>query len=120
MLQKSITAKQSLILNEAKRHLGVPYEYGAPGPTAFDSSYFVRYVYKKSLGLSLPKSSYDQLKIGLPINKNNILPGDLIFSLNGKHVSIYCGENQVIHAPCKGRKVSIAPLFDFYTARRLI
>lgn len=45
-----------LILQEAKKHLGKPYRYGAKGPKAFDCAGFARYVYLQ-FGIELPGGS---------------------------------------------------------------
>ena len=45
-----------LIIEEAHRHLGTPYRYGARGPKAFDCSGFTSYVYRK-FGITLSHSS---------------------------------------------------------------
>ena len=40
------------VINEAKKHLGKPYVWGAAGPNSFDCSGYVSYVLKQT-GLSL-------------------------------------------------------------------
>ncbi|GAB6169271.1 hypothetical protein JCM1393_17310 [Clostridium carnis] len=108
------------IVNEAKKYLGFPYKWNSNGPDSFDAAGLVQFVYKKSLGINLPRDIYNQIKLGKTIPFDELIAGDLIFSFNGEHVSIYIGNNQVIHSPFAGKKVRISTLFNFYTAKRLI
>lgn len=120
MVQKNTYTKRDLLVKEAKSHLNTPYEFNASGQASFDSSNFVKYVYKKALNITIPKTVYDQMKIGVPISRADLLPGDLVFAFKGTHVSIYIGRNQIIHCPYIGKKVEISNMSDFYSARRLI
>ena len=47
------------IIEEAYRHLGIRYKYGANGPRSFDCTGFTCYVYNK-FGYKLSRSSKDQ------------------------------------------------------------
>ena len=101
----SYSASQATrIINTGIRYLGTPYQYGAPsGQTnTFDCSSFVQYVYKKN-GISLPRSSREQAKVGRYVPRSQLRAGDLVFfSIPGSpglihHVAIYAGNNQILH-----------------------
>lgn len=62
----------------AKRFLGTRYVLGATGPSAFDCSGFVGYVYR-NFGINLNRTSRDQYRQGEKVNMSNIRPGDLLF-----------------------------------------
>ena len=86
----------------AKQFLGNPYVWGGTSLTkGADCSGFVLSVYKK-FGVKLPHYSGSQANSGTKISFSEIQPGDLIFyaDSNGKinHVTMYIGNNQVIHA----------------------
>ena len=49
---------------------------------------------------------------------SNLQPGDLVFPHTG-HVGIYVGGGMMIHAPQTGDVVKVAPVYRFYTARRI-
>lgn len=108
-----------VIVNEAKKYLGVPYVYGANGPYNFDCSGLVQYVYKQALGISLGRTTYDQVKEGRAVSRDELQPGDLVFPHSG-HVQIYIGNGQVIHAPQTGDVVKISPLGTVWSARRIL
>ena len=116
---KALTNSQGQsIVSEAKKHLGKDYVYGASGPNTFDCSGLVQYVYKQALGISLPRTTYDQANVGVEVSTSELQPGDLVFPSSG-HVQIYIGNGQVIHAPHTGDVVRISSLGTVWHARRI-
>ena len=116
------TSNADKVVNYAKGLLGKPYVWGATGPNRFDCSGFTSYVFKHSVGKTLPRTSSSQGNTGTKINKNNIKKGDLItFTTNGKgsisHVGIYIGNNQFIHASSTAKKVTISNLSGYYESK---
>ena len=90
----------------AQSKLGSPYVYGASGPSSFDCSGLTQWAYAQA-GVSLPRTTYDQAKIGTRINSQSDLKvGDLVFFYNDlHHVGLYAGNGQVLHAPRTGTVV---------------
>lgn len=66
------------ILDSAQAQLHKPYRYGAKGPNTYDCSGFTRYIYGL-FDISLPASSRSQAEIGVPVEPQEMRPGDLIF-----------------------------------------
>ena len=98
----SDTPSRSKIVQEAKKHLGVPYLWGGNTPAGFDCSGFTRYVLNQC-GYTLPRTTEEQVKVGTAISKSALQPGDLVFLQNTyrsgvSHVGIYIGNDQMIHA----------------------
>jgi cell wall-associated NlpC family hydrolase len=113
------------IVAYASNFLGTPYVWGGNGPNYFDCSGFTRYVFAH-FGVSIPRVSRDQAKVGTYVAKSDLQPGDLVFFAKpGRavhHVGIYVGNNSYIHAPSTGDVVKISTLSsrsDYYTARRV-
>jgi cell wall-associated NlpC family hydrolase len=107
---------------EARRHLGVPYKHGGLDPRGFDCSGLAYYVYKR-LGLELPRSSAKQATVGRKIRRNHLRAGDLVFFATGggkavTHVGIYLGGQKFIHAPGRGKTVTISEMDSDYYSRR--
>ena len=109
------------VISYAKTLLGKPYVWGAQGPSGFDCSGFTYYVFKNSVGKTLPRTSYLQSGYGTYVSKSNLKPGDLIFFdtvgvNNGgvTHVGIYIGDGQFIHAASGQGKVVINNLNNSY------
>ena len=106
------------IVEFAKTQIGKPYVYGATGSSSFDCSSFVQYVFKKTLGITIPRVSAEQ-SIFKPKLHNNIKKGDLLFFETlekGRisHVGMYIGNRQFIHASSKNKRVTVSNFAGFY------
>jgi cell wall-associated NlpC family hydrolase len=97
----------------AMRYLGVPYVWGGSSPSGFDCSGFVAYVYAQ-VGVSLPHYTGAQWNMGVPVDRSDLQPGDLVFFDGLGHVGIYIGGNEFIHAPHTGDVVKISSLTGWY------
>jgi peptidoglycan DL-endopeptidase CwlO len=105
----------------AKAAIGKPYRYGAAGPNAFDCSGLVMSVFKKA-GVSLPRTSAAQSRVGTAVSRDQLKPGDLIFFYSPvSHVGIYLGGGKIVHASTSGEPVKISDIGrrPFHNARRL-
>jgi cell wall-associated NlpC family hydrolase len=101
--------------------LGKPYVWGAGGPSSFDCSGLVSYVYAQ-VGVSLPHNAAAQYGYGTPVSYGDLQAGDLVFFSGLGHVGIYIGGGQFIHAPHTGDVVKISSLSShggYVGARRL-
>ncbi len=107
------------IVNEAYKHLGKAYVWGAKGPDNFDCSGFTSYVYKTVTGIWIGGDTYSQIGSGREVSYSELQPGDLVFPHAG-HVGIYIGNGQMIHAPQTGDVVKVAPVYKFWRARRIL
>jgi cell wall-associated NlpC family hydrolase len=92
------------LLQEAQRHLGVPYKEAGMDPSGFDCSGFTCYVFEQN-GVSLPRRAADQYTFCQKIDPDEALAGDLVFFTNGtqiNHVGILISDKgapmQMIHA----------------------
>ncbi|AVQ47113.1 C40 family peptidase [Clostridium botulinum] len=99
--------------------IGAPYVSGGNGPSGFDSSGFVQYVYKNVAGINLPRDTYRQINVGTAVSKNELYPGDLVFP-NKNDVGIYIGNGQMIHASYSHRKIEKTSVYAFYAGRRVV
>jgi cell wall-associated NlpC family hydrolase len=113
------------VVSIAMQYLGVPYVWGGASPsTGFDCSGFVMYVFAQ-IGVSLPHHAASQYNYGVPVSRDQLAPGDLVFFDGLGHVGIYIGNGQFIHAPHTGDVVKISSLYEswysatYYGARRL-
>lgn len=101
------------MVNYALQFVGNPYVWGGNDPhTGADCSGFVRYIYSNVAGISLPRVSRDQAKVGTRINSSQMRPGDLIFytGSNGvvNHVAMYIGNGQIVHAASRRSGIKIS------------
>lgn len=108
---------QTALVQEARRHLGKPYVWGAKGPNAFDCSGLAYTVYANATGHNIGGWTGDQQYAGTQIPVSEAQPGDLLFwgapTSVTTHVAIYIGNGQYIHAPQPGDVVKIGSLQTF-------
>ncbi|MGC9670658.1 C40 family peptidase [Planosporangium sp. 12N6] len=93
----------------ARRQVGKPYLWGATGPSAFDCSGLVMRAWQAG-GVRLPRTTFEQAKVGRRITRSQLLPGDLVFTNNFGHVQLYIGAGAIIEAPHAGASVRIGSL----------
>lgn len=96
----TVSATGNAIVDYAYQFLGTEYKWGGTTPEGFDCSGFTQYVFKNAAGVSLPRTTYDQINVGVAVSYDDLQPGDLVFPHTG-HVGIYVGNGQMIHAPKK-------------------
>lgn len=105
------------IVRVAHQFLGVPYVWGGDNPaTGLDCSGFLQNVFRR-VGVNIPRTTYDQFKVGQPVGLHQLRPGDAVFIEPGKsgpnHVGMYIGNGLVQQSPHTGTRNSIMPLKDF-------
>ena len=121
----SASSEGKEVVEFAKKYLGYKYVAGGSSPsTGFDCSGFTTYVFR-NFGVSLNRSSKDQIKNGTAVSKSNLQPGDIvIFKNQGKtaigHVGIYIGNGNFIHAANKKEGVVITALSSSYYSQRYV
>ncbi|MGD6843452.1 LysM peptidoglycan-binding domain-containing protein [Bacillus infantis] len=93
-----VSSKADVIINEAKKYIGVPYKWGGSTTAGFDCSGYINYVFKKA-GISIPRTVATIWSAGKPVSSPS--PGDIVFFETGtgpSHAGIYLGGNQFIHS----------------------
>ena len=113
-------APYSGVVSIALQYLGIPYKWGGAAPTTgFDCSGLVQYVYAQ-VGISLPHYTVSQWNFSgaVPVPKNQLQPGDLVFFNGLDHVGIYIGYGDFIDAPHTGANVEIDSLSEGWFASR--
>ena len=105
--------------------VGSPYVYGASGPSGFDCSGLLYYIYRQ-LGYSIARGSSSQYnQSGYFVSTSEMQPGDLVYffdprfdgsggTLPTTHAGIYVGNNQFIHASTTSYRVQYDDLFGGY------
>jgi peptidoglycan DL-endopeptidase CwlO len=114
-------AVRTAAMQKALGKIGAKYRYGASGPNVFDCSGLVNWAYRSS-GKSLPRTSKAMSRIGTPVSKSALQPGDLVFFYGGpSHVGIYIGNGKIVHASNPSHPVKVADMgsMPFNSARRV-
>ena len=104
------SARAAQAVSFAYGALGLPYVWGATGPSSYDCSGLTQAAWR-SAGVSLPRTTYTQINAGTRVSRSQLQPGDLVFFYSGiSHVGLYIGNGQMIHAPHPGAPVRVAPI----------
>jgi cell wall-associated NlpC family hydrolase len=122
-LVDTVSGKSEELIDRAMEVIGVRYRSDTELPqSGLDGSSFVGYVFKDKLGFLLPRKSTQMSRVGKPINRDELQPGDLVFfntmRLTFSHVGIYVGDNKFIHSPSKGTTVRVDDLGSLYWDKR--
>lgn len=110
----------------AKSLLGCRYRSGGAGPSSFDCSGLMYYIYKQ-LGYPIARGSSSQYyNSGYFVTLNTMQPGDLIFFFDSRfdgsggtlpttHVGMYVGGGQFIHASTTSYRVQYDSVSGYYS-----
>ena len=112
----ALTAAQlTTALRAAESRRGLPYVWGAAGPSSFDCSGLVEWSFAQA-GISMPRVAADQARTGPAVPVTQLRPGDLLFYHTDptdpgyiSHVAIYLGNGWMIQAPQPGMDVEVVP-----------
>ena len=121
-LSESVAVEVKPLL-KALSMIGTPYKFGSNNPAkGLDCSGFVKYVYKVSADITLPRTAHEMSREGRSVAKEELEPGDLVFfntrKLPNSHVGIYAGNGEFVHASSSHTKeVMVSRLSQEYWAR---
>lgn len=107
------------IVENGKQFLALPYLWGGMSSYGYDCSGFA-YNMHRSVGIQIPRDASDQARSGQLVEKDDLLPGDLLFFAfeEGKgrvhHVGIYMGDQLMIHSPDTRGTIEIVKLDETY------
>ncbi|WP_280387260.1 C40 family peptidase [Nocardia wallacei] len=114
------------VISFACMQLGQPYVWGGDGASegGWDCSGLTKAAYA-TIGIDLPRTTYDQIHTGPRIPENRLQPGDLVFygtAADVHHVGIFLGAGKKVHAATFGVPVEVGDLRypgdDYYGAVR--
>ncbi|KFE57408.1 glycoside hydrolase [Pseudomonas syringae] len=110
-------AKQSnSVVSRALKAVGTPYRWGGSTPgKGLDCSGLVKYAFSDVSEVNLPRTSNAMAEgHGQKVDRKDLKPGDLLFfnikSRKVNHVAIYLGNDRFVHAPRRGKAVTVDTL----------
>lgn len=120
---RTVSAQASEVVIYAMGLIDTGYRFGGKNPEAgLDCSGMVSYVFDRAVGLKVNGSAADIARHGRPVERESLLPGDLVFfntqNRPYSHVGIYIGGNRFVHAPSTNGRVRIEQLDNRYFAQR--
>jgi cell wall-associated NlpC family hydrolase len=111
------------LVSEANSHVGEPYKYGGTTTRGWDCSGFVRTMYLRALGASLPRTAREMYERCQAIPFVYRREGDLIFfqinSQKPSHVGILIKNNKFIHVSIS-EGVIVSSIEDGYYRKYLL
>ncbi|MGM9928364.1 MAG: LysM peptidoglycan-binding domain-containing protein [Bacillus sp. (in: firmicutes)] len=114
--------KADSIIATAKKYIGADYLYGASTSQtdAFDCSSYTQRVFQEN-GITLPRTSVEQSKMGQAVSFSNVRKGDLIFfdtDYDGviNHVGIAISSTSMIHCG-SSTGVTISSINSYWSPR---
>ncbi|MBK8014047.1 MAG: C40 family peptidase [Deltaproteobacteria bacterium] len=120
------TSRAARIRNFARQWLGTHYQWGGDSKAGIDCSAYVRRMYRRLFDVELPRTTKQQINLGvdLPVNpldpSDGIQPGDVFFYVDRtgvpNHVVVYAGSNRITHSE-SGRGVVIDPIRKLWGRR---
>jgi cell wall-associated NlpC family hydrolase len=102
----------------ATRYLGAPYVWAGSSPSGFDCSGLVMYAFGK-VGVAIPHNAAQQFRLGTPVARDRLVPGDVVFFNQLRHNGIYLGDGRFVHSTKPGG-VKIARLDDEWFRSRWV
>ena len=122
--QSSSSGSRGDLIMNAMSLIGLSYRFGGNSPTqGLDCSGFMQYIFKRSMGITLPRTSAEMATVGQQVDRANLKPGDMVFFGGGgrvSHVGMYIGNDRFIHAPRTGRDIEITSMNGTYWKNRYI
>lgn len=122
--KKKISDREKITI-EINKYLGVPYLWGGDNPNAFDCSGLVQWTFKKSIDLTIPRTTIQQYNNWKSLISNqfqNLKKGDLLYfktygSNPVSHVGIFVGNNTFIHSPKKNDFVKSSLISGYWKSK---
>lgn len=118
---------RSRILDQYQKWKGTHYRWGGTTHRGVDCSALMQHLFSDAAHLYLPRTTGEQIHRGVQVAQYRLQAGDLVFFQTGpnrKHVGVYIGNSQFIHAS-SSQGVTVSTLTDdywqkhFITARRV-
>jgi len=124
---EDLYSREQHLRDAYRQWTGTTYAMGGNNIKGVDCSGFVRAIYKRIFYMHVPRTTEEQLKQGIPVERAGLEAGDLVFFRPPdypRHVGIYLSNNEFMHAS-KTQGVTISRIDSLYwgkyywTARRL-
>ncbi len=115
---ESAPSRNATAARLATRYLGAPYVWAGASPSGFDCSGLVMYAFGQ-VGVAVPHNAAQQFRLGVPVARDRLVPGDVVFFNQLRHNGIYLGDGRFVHATKPGG-VKVARLDDEWFRTRWV
>jgi len=124
----SLTKKESILIDQAKRFIGTPYKWGGDSKKGMDCSALIFQSFK-AIDIDVPRTTKELIHQGRKIAPSKLKPGDLVFfkTLKSKAKATHVGlvtqsaknETLFIHSGTSSG-VTISKLKDTYWKKHFV
>lgn len=94
-------AVHAALMAQYREWKGTPYQLGGTSKRGIDCSAFVQQTLSTRFNITVPRSTTAQVEVGSQVRQGEMQLGDLVFfrtGYNSRHVGIYMGNGQFLHA----------------------
>lgn len=107
---------------------GTPFRYGGTDHNGLDCSAFVKTLFKDLFNVGMPRTTEQQVRLGIEVPPDALRAGDLVFFLPSnktRHVGVYLSQGEFAHVSTS-QGVTISHLSDqywrdsYWTSRRIL
>lgn len=110
------------VIRTASRQIGTPYVWGGKTPgKGFDCSGLVQHSLAQGANVRVPRTAAEQYAAAVKVSSGSASRGDLVFfrtrGSSVSHVGIYLGNGKFLHAPRKGKTVTVSTISGYWQDR---
>jgi cell wall-associated NlpC family hydrolase len=115
---ESVLSVGDIVLAQYEDWRGVRYRFGGTDYRGIDCSALVQVVFKDAFEMDLPRTSREQAKLGHPVPRVQIQPGDLLYFIDRgrRHVGVAVNEHEFLHASRK-KGVTLSKFDNYWNLR---
>lgn len=120
--RKASRSPEARLMEMHDRWQGVPYVLGGTSRSGVDCSAFVMIVMREQFGINLPRTTREQMQVGVNVRRSRLRVGDLVFFQTGRttfHVGIMLDNKRFLHASTS-RGPMISSLDERYWSQRYL
>ncbi|MFZ1343311.1 C40 family peptidase [Thiothrix eikelboomii] len=110
------------VIRTASNQIGTPYVWGGKTPgKGFDCSGLVQHSLAQGANVRVPRTAAEQYAASVKVASGSASRGDLVFfrtrGSSVSHVGIYLGNGKFLHAPRKGKTVTVSTISGYWQDR---
>lgn len=110
------------VIRTAASEIGTPYVWGGKTPgKGFDCSGLVQHSLAQGANVRIPRTAAEQYAASVKVSSVSASRGDLVFfrtrGSGVSHVGIYLGNGKFLHAPRKGKTVTVSTISGYWHDR---
>lgn len=117
-----LVKKVENVIRTASKQIGTPYVWGGKTPgKGFDCSGLVQHSLAQGANVRVPRTAAEQYAASVKVSNGSASRGDLVFfrtrGSGVSHVGIYLGNGKFLHAPRKGKTVTVSTISGYWQDR---